>query len=113
MVGTGCPEVDRPTTTRLAVHGGHRDEQEVACWHLAEIFCAVPLGPKQAERVAGVLLGYLEDRSKIVRYCAVQALGVVGARSGRRPEILAAIESREGEGKSMAKVVAAARERLA
>jgi hypothetical protein len=89
-----------------------RETVAQARWHLAEIFCNVPLTRKRAERAIATLLGYLGDRSKIVTYCAVQALGVLGKDSPRRSEIGAAIRERSGDSKSMAKAVARALEEM-
>ena len=57
-------------------------------WHVAEIFRNVALSDEDAERTIPTLLGYLADKSKIVKYCAVQALGVLGRRSPLRGEIV-------------------------
>jgi len=86
-------------------------EQETvaqARWHLAEIICNVSLNRRQTEQAVALLLEYLEDKSRIVTYCAVQALGVVGRRSRRRTEIAATIQRHANDSKSMAKAVALA-----
>jgi HEAT repeat protein len=105
------PELLKPVVTKM-IGTAERETVAQARWHLAETFCNVPLDRRQVERVVPVLLEYLEDRSKIVRYCAVQALGVLGSRSARKSEIVAAIRPRADEGKSMAKRVARALELL-
>jgi hypothetical protein len=79
-----------------------------ARWHLAETFCNVPLDRKQAERAVGLLLEYLGDTSRIVTYCAVQALGVLGKKSARKSEIAAEVQRHASDSKSMAKAVARA-----
>jgi hypothetical protein len=104
----GLLEPLRPDLIRIA----ERETVAQARWHLAEIFGNVPLDPDQTARLVPVLLGYLDDRSRIVVYCAVQALGVLGRESPRRDEIAAAIRSRAGISKSMERAVAQAFERL-
>jgi hypothetical protein len=48
-------------------------QQEVR-WHLAVMVPRLKLTPAECRRVAEVLQGYLEDRSSIVRTCAMQGL---------------------------------------
>ncbi len=74
-------------------------------WHAAEIFRNVALSDEDAERIIPTLLGYLEDKSKIVQYCAVQALGVLGRRSPLRGGIVNRISALQDESKSLAKAV--------
>lgn len=83
-----------------------------ARWHLGEIFANTGLPKKEAERVIPALLDYLEDRSKIVRHCAILALGVLGADSPKRRTIVRRISARREDGKSMARAVDQALERL-
>jgi len=83
-----------------------RETVPQARWHLAEIFGNVTLSKEDAERVIPILLGYLGGKSKIVRYCAVQTLGVLGTRSSRRDEIMDSIGALTGVTKSLDKAVA-------
>ena len=83
-----------------------------ARWHLAEVFGNVALSDEDTERVIPVLLEYLGDRSKIVKYCAVQTLGVLSARSSRRDEIVERIGALAGDSKSLAKAVSKAMQNL-
>jgi len=48
-------------------------EQEVR-WHLALIVPRLPLNAEEKERAVFVLKGYLDDRSSIVKTCALQGL---------------------------------------
>ena len=81
-------------------------------WHLAEILTRVPLASDQAEGLIPILLGYLDDRSKIVKYCAVRALGSLGGSSPARLEIAEAISGLGSENRSLAKAVAKAQKDL-
>ena len=81
-------------------------------WHVAEVFGNLPLSDDDAERLIPILLGYLQDKSKFVKYCAVQTLGVLGGRSPARTEIVARITVLRGESKSLAKAVNQALQRL-
>ena len=81
-------------------------------WHLAQILARVPLSSEQAEGLIPILLGYLDDRSKIVKYCAVRALGSLGGSSPARLEIAEAISGLGSENRSLAKAVAKAQKDL-
>lgn len=80
-----------------------RETVAQARWHLAEVFCRVTLTPGQADRTISILLTYLDDRSKIVTYCAAQALGALGKTSPRRSEVVAALRLLARAGKSQAR----------
>jgi hypothetical protein len=101
------PELLEPLVPEL-VRTAEQETVAQARWHLAEILCNVPLARKQAERAVSILLEYLEDKSKIVTYCAVQALGVLGKQSARRSEIAAEVRRHARDSKSMAKAAARA-----
>ncbi|MHC4472194.1 MAG: HEAT repeat domain-containing protein [Planctomycetota bacterium] len=101
------PELLEPLAPEL-IRTAESETVAQARWHLAEIFCNVSLDQKRAERTVSVLLEYLEDKSRIVTYRAVQALGVLGSRSTRRSEIAAEIQRHASDSKSMAKAVARA-----
>jgi HEAT repeat protein len=105
------PKLLAPLVPEL-IRTAEQEKVAQARWHLAETFCNVSLDRKQTERVVSTLLGYLEDKSKIVRYCAAQALGVVGGRSRRKADVVAAVRRHASDSKSMAKAVARALEEL-
>ena len=75
-------------------------------WHIAEILGNVRLSDDQAERMIPILLEWLRDKSKIVKYCAVQALGILGRDSPSTEQIVSKIVVLRGEGKSLDKAVA-------
>ncbi|MHC4818142.1 MAG: HEAT repeat domain-containing protein [Planctomycetota bacterium] len=105
------PELLEPLVPEL-IRTAEQETVAQARWHLAETFCNVALDRKQAERAVSILLEYLGDKSRIVTYCAVQALGVLGKQSAKRSEIVAAVRRHLGDSKSMAKAVARALEEL-
>lgn len=104
-------EILTPLATRL-IRTAERESVPQARWHLAETFCTFTLTRARTERLVPVLLSYLTDRSRIVNCCAVLALGVVGERSARRDEIVTRIRPLAARGKSMARHVDRALERL-
>lgn len=74
-------------------------------WHIAEIFGNVRIKDEDIERIVQILLGYLKDKSKIVKYCSVQTLGILGGRSVLRDEIVDNIQGLKHVSKSMNKIV--------
>ena len=55
------------------------NQQEVR-WHLAQMLPRLELSRKELESVLSLLRGYLNDKSSIVKVCAMQALVEFGAR---------------------------------
>lgn len=74
-------------------------------WHLAEIFGNVRLPEYLIDPVTDIMLDYLDDKSKIVKFCSVQTLGVLGKRTIRKPEIINRIKSQKDKSKSLGKIV--------
>lgn len=83
-----------------------------ARWHLAEIFASLAIPRAEARRVIPVLLSYLEDKSKIVRHCAILALGILGANSDQKKAIIERITAHGDDSKGVAKAVTQALDRL-
>lgn len=77
-------------------------------WHIAEVWANVPVAAKDVDQVVTILLDWLRDKSVIVRYCAVQALGVLGGSSSAREEVVRRIDAMRGQSKSLDKAVARA-----
>jgi HEAT repeat protein len=88
------------------------DTVSQARWHLAEVFGNVPGSDGEAEQIISILFEYLNEKSKIVRYCAVQTLGILGKGSPRRGEILRRISGLRKDSKGLVKAVEKALERL-
>lgn len=74
-------------------------------WHIAEILGNVEVPDGDVDRVIQILLGYLDDKSKIVRYCSVQTLGILGHRSSRKDEIRNRIGEQKEVSKSLSRIV--------
>ena len=74
-------------------------------WHIAEIFGNVAISDDDAEQIIPILLEYLRDKSKIVKYCAVQTLGILGKGSPSRKKIANEIVTLKNDSKSLNKVV--------
>lgn len=74
------PELLRPYKDRLIGGVAATDEKEVR-WHVAQMLPRLDLTPRERRRVLGVLRGYLNDPSSIVRTFAMQALMDVARRS--------------------------------
>lgn len=74
-------------------------------WHIAEIFGNVTLSDENTERIIPILLEYLTDKSKIVKYCAVQTLGIIGKAGSRREKIVKRINVLKDDSKGLAKAV--------
>jgi hypothetical protein len=74
-------------------------------WHIAEIFGNVHIGDEDIEQIIQILLEYLKDKSKIVKYCSTKTLGILGGRSVLRNEIADNIRGLKDVSKSMNKIV--------
>jgi hypothetical protein len=83
-----------------------RDTVPQVRWHIAEILGNVELPDNDIDDVVRILLEYLEDKSKIVKYCSVQTLGLLGRRSSLKEEIKTKISAQRDVSKSLAKIVA-------
>ncbi len=81
-------------------------------WHIAQVFGNVPMSDDDAERIIPILYEYLSSKSKIVKYCAVQTLGILGKTSPTRKDIISRIGVLKDESKSLAKAVQKAWENL-
>lgn len=82
-----------------------RDTVAQVRWHIAEIFGNVHIRDEDIEQIIQILFEYLKDKSKIVKYCSVQTLGILGGRSVLGDEIVARIQDLKGVSKSMHKIV--------
>ena len=77
-----------------------------ARWHIAEILGNVKVSDDVVDDIVRILLDYLKDKSKIVKHCAVQTLGILGNRSTLKYEIIARITEQKEVSKSLSKIVA-------
>jgi HEAT repeat protein len=70
------PDLLRPHKHRLLTEFAAIPQQEVR-WHVAQMLPRLSLSASERRQVADVVESYLDDRSGIVRTCAMQALAEV------------------------------------
>ena len=82
------PDLQRPYKKELLALMAKAEQQELR-WHLAAIVPRLPLNSKERQLVSSRLRLYLEDRSSIVKTCALQALADLAVDdSSIRPEVM-------------------------
>jgi hypothetical protein len=72
------PELLRPHKRRLLTELALIPQQEVR-WHVAQMLPRLSLSARERRQAVGILESYLDDRSGIVRTCAMQALADLAA----------------------------------
>jgi hypothetical protein len=72
-VSKGRPALLDPFKDILLCTAADSEQQEVR-WHVAQMLPRLKLSQKEKDGVISILRGYLEDRSSIVKVCAMQAL---------------------------------------
>lgn len=80
-VGERRPELLRPFKAEV-LRAMASTQQEVR-WHVAQMLAWLALTPEEHDAAATTLVGYLDDRSAIVRVFALQALADLGATEAR------------------------------
>jgi len=86
------PDLLAPFKARLLNLLEAATEQEVR-WHLAQMLPRLPLTRRERLRAASALGRYLEDRSSIVKTCALQALVEIAAKEeSLQPEVKALLQ---------------------
>ena len=81
------PDLLRPYKKELLVLMGEAEEQELR-WHLAAMVPRLPLSSEERQLAFSLLRRYLEDRSSIVKTCALQAMAdLAGDDSSMRPRV--------------------------
>ena len=70
------PDLLRPHKRRLLTEFAAIPQQEVR-WHVAQMLPRLSLSASERRQVADIVESYLDDRSGIVRTCAMQALAEV------------------------------------
>jgi HEAT repeat protein len=79
---------------RAVLQNISRIKQQEVRWHVAQLLPRLQLTQKQRSRAVSILLDYLEDKSSIVRTCAMQALADLAlAHPPLRPRVLFLLES--------------------
>lgn len=86
------PDLLQPYKHRL-IHEVARVEQQEVRWHAALMLSRLRLTPKEQDAVYAILLGYLEDESRIVKTNSMQALADLARHHDRlRPRVLPLLE---------------------
>ena len=80
-VGEQRPELLRPFKAQV-LRAMASTQQEVR-WHVAQMLAWLELTPGERDAAAATLVGYLDDRSAIVRVFALQALADLAATDAR------------------------------
>jgi hypothetical protein len=60
-----------------------RIEQQEVRWHVAQMLPRLDLGAEERDVAVAILMGYLQDRSKIVKTSAMQALADLALADAR------------------------------
>ena len=82
------PEYLQPHKGFLIRQAAESDQKEVR-WHLAQMLPRLALTPKERRQVVGIMIGYFEDDSSIVKTCAMQALADLAGRDpALRPSVM-------------------------
>jgi hypothetical protein len=86
------PEYLEPYKTVLIGRVAESEQQEVR-WHVAQMIPRLALDDGEVAHVVGVLMSYLDDRSKIVKTFSMQALAdLAEKRPGLRSQVVEVIE---------------------
>ncbi len=86
------PEYLRPYKKKLLEQVARVDQQEVR-WHVAQMLPRLEWSDEERAAVVQILLGYLDDESKIVKTFAMQALADFAERDASlRPRVIQLLE---------------------
>ena len=87
-----CPEYLQPYKTKLIQQVAKIEQQEVR-WHVAQMVPRLELIEEERAVVVEILLGYLDDKSKIVKTFSMQALADLAEQdAGLRSQIIPLLE---------------------
>jgi hypothetical protein len=76
-----------------------KSEQQEVRWHVAQMLPRLRLTPTERRRAVSLMLGYLDDKSKIVRTFAMQALSDLAMQDQTLvPQVMGVIESQMADG---------------
>ena len=68
-------------------------------WHVAQMFPRLQTSQEERAAMVAILLGYLGDRSRIVKTFAMQALADLAKQdAGLRPEVIRVLEAQTRTG---------------
>jgi hypothetical protein len=86
------PDYLQPLKPRLLQEVSNSEQQEVR-WHVAQMLPRLNLSDTERKTAISILITYLDDRSKIVKTFAMQALAdLAGTDAGLRPQVTQLLE---------------------
>lgn len=86
------PEYLQPFKAQLIQQVAKSQQQEVR-WHVAQMLPRLDLNPEERQAAIQILLGYLDDQSKIVKTFSMQALADLAEEDvDLRPRVIALLE---------------------
>lgn len=92
------PHILQPHKRELMELGRTADQQEVR-WHLAQMLPRLPLSRSERRELVDLFLRYLQDKSRIVRTFALQALADLAREDpSLREEVLRTVEAAASKG---------------
>jgi hypothetical protein len=92
------PEWLHPYKEQLIGQVARSQEQEVR-WHVAQLFPRLQTSQEERAAMVAILLGYLGDKSRIVKTFAMQALADLAEQdAGLRPEVVRVLEEQTRAG---------------
>ena len=79
---------------KILIRLTHETGQQEIRWHLAQILPRLKLKPADRKTIVDILYTYLNDKSKIVVTCALQALADFAVEDGQlRPRVIRELEN--------------------
>ena len=94
----GHPEWLQPYKEQLIRQVAQSQEQEVR-WHLAQMVLCLQTSQDERAAMVAILLDYLDDRSRIVKTFAMQALADLAEQdAGLRPQAIHVLEEQSRTG---------------
>ena len=79
-------------------------------WHIAEIIPNIDLSLNEKKAFLPIMFDYLDDKSKIVKYCAIQAVGHL--ENNNKNKIIKKINQYKNISKSIDKIIDITKEKL-
>ena len=82
------PEYIQPYKHKLINQVAKIEQQEVR-WHVALMFSRLKITKKEKSNIVNILMGYLKDKSKIVKTFSMQALSDIAEKDNElKPQII-------------------------
>ncbi len=92
------PEYLRPFKKKLIQQVTRINQQEVR-WHVAQMLPRLELSPEERKETVDILIGYLDDKSSIVKTFSMQALADLAEKEASlRSQVIRLLEESTGTG---------------